>query len=186
MSRIFLSSLTLLLVIGMAGCSSKTLVESNLDIEDAPNWVNEGTQILKDQGGRLFHGVGSAQSMGDESLQISTADNRARAEIARVLSSYMDVALRDYTASAAASGERINQDDIERQIQHVSRVNLTGARIIAHWKQPKTGAIYALAELDMKQLKSTLDQVGAMNAGLRDYLGREGSNVFDKLAGDRQ
>lgn len=186
MLRILSPPLMLILVLWLAGCSSKTLVESDLDIEDAPSWVNEGTQILQDHGGRLFHGVGSAQSMGDESLQISTADNRARAEIARVLSSYMDVAIRDYTASAAASGERINQDDIERQIQNISRINLTGARIIAHWKQPKTGAIYALAELDMKQLKSTLDQVGAMNTSLRDYLGREGGNVFDKLAGERQ
>jgi len=170
----------------LAGCSSKTLVESDLDIDDAPEWVNEGTQVLKDQDGRLFHGVASAPSMGDESLQISTADNRARAEIARILSSYMDVAIKDYTASAAAAGERINQEDVERQIHNVSRINLTGARIIARWKQPKTSTIYSLAELDMKQLKSTLDQVSAMNAGLRDYLGREGSNVFDKLAGERQ
>lgn len=186
MIRNFSVLLSLALVAWLGGCSSKTLVESNLDIDDAPDWVNEGTQILKDDNGRLFHGVGSAQTMGDESLQVSTADNRARAEIARILSSYMDVTLRDYAASAASAGERINQDDVERQIQNVSRINLTGARIIAHWKQPKTGVIYALAELDMKQLKTTLDQANAMSAGLRDYMGREGDNVFDKLAGEKQ
>jgi hypothetical protein len=168
----------------LSACSSsKTMVESDLGIDDAPDWVNEGTQILKDQDGRLFHGVGSAQRMGDDSLQISTADSRARAEIAKILSSYLDVALKDYSASASASGDStINQQDVERTIQSVSQVNVTGARIIAHWRHPKRGTIYALAELDMKQVKSTLDQVGAMNSGLRDYLRHEGDNVFDNLA----
>ena len=76
----------------LSACSSTTQVESDLSIKGAPDWVNEGTHILNDKDGRLFHGVGLASPMGDMSLQKSVADDRARAEVARVLSSYMDVA----------------------------------------------------------------------------------------------
>ena len=83
----------------LAACSGKTMVKSDLDIKGAPDWVNEGTATLNDRGGRLIHGVGEAPPMGDESLQIATADDRARAEVARVLSSFMDIASSDYASA---------------------------------------------------------------------------------------
>ncbi|MCG6934911.1 MAG: hypothetical protein LJE73_03325, partial [Proteobacteria bacterium] len=95
--NLFLISGVILL---LAACASKTTVESDLGISGAPDWVNEGTQYLNDKDGRLFHGVGQAPAMGDESLQISTADNRARAEVARILTSYLDVVSNDYTSAS--------------------------------------------------------------------------------------
>jgi len=169
----------------MVACSGKTLVESDLGISGAPDWVNEGTQILKDKDGRLFHGVGFAQLMNDESLQIATADNRARAEIARTLSSYMNVVFNDYTASASAGEEQLNEQDVSRQIKNVTQLNLTGAKIIAHWRHPKNNAIYTLAELDMKYVKSTLDRTEKMNSQLRDFLRSEADNVFDRMAKEK-
>ncbi|MCZ6579496.1 MAG: hypothetical protein O6927_09175, partial [Gammaproteobacteria bacterium] len=74
------SILFLALVLG--ACSSKTVIESDMGLSGAPDWVNEGTQAVKDDDGRLIHGVGMAPAMGDVSLQKATADNRARAEIA--------------------------------------------------------------------------------------------------------
>ena len=68
-------------VLLLAGCSSKTQVESDLHIDGAPDWVNEGNQMLNDEDGRLFHGIGSAPPMGDHSLQKNTvgkADFRPR------------------------------------------------------------------------------------------------------------
>ena len=75
----------------LSACGGKTMVESDLGIRGAPDWVNEGTQYLNDKNGRLFHGVGQAPVMGDDSLQKTTADNRARAEVTRILTSYLDV-----------------------------------------------------------------------------------------------
>ncbi len=89
MKRIMGVCLVLLL---LAGCSGKTMVESDLGIKGAPDWVNEGTQVLNDKDGRYFRGVGQAPPMADDSLQISTADSRARAEVAKMISSYIDVA----------------------------------------------------------------------------------------------
>lgn len=174
------------LVLALAGCASKTKVESDLHIKGAPDWVNEGTQMLNDKGGRLFHGVGQAPAMGDDSLQLATADDRARAELARILSSYLDVASKDYTAAATNGGTTTTQQSVSRDIENLSRVNLTGAKIIGRWRDKKTNMVYSIAELDMKQVKDTLEKVQEMNQGLRDHLTREGDSIFDRLAGDKK
>ncbi|MBE0618240.1 MAG: hypothetical protein IH608_09985 [Proteobacteria bacterium] len=165
----------------LGGCGGKTLVESDLGVKGAPDWVNEGTQILNDRGGRLFHGVGQAPELGDESLQISTADNRARAELARVLSSYMDVVGTDYTAAVGSGEGRANEQSVSQQIQSLTQVNLSGAKVIAHWKDPRTRTIYSLAELDLKQIKAATGAVRDMSPGFRQHLDAHGDNLFDRL-----
>lgn len=166
----------------LVACSGKTMVKSDLAIAGAPDWVNEGTNTLNNRGGRLIHGVGEAPSMGDESLQISTADDRARTEVARVLSSYMDVVSSDY---AAATNNTDNEQAIARQIKSTTKVVLSGARIIAHWRQKSTGMIYSLAELDMKQVKDTLKTVEGLNEDMRMYVDKHGDNIFDSMKGSK-
>ena len=174
-------SLLVLLAL-LAACSSKTTVESDLGIKGAPDWVNEGTNILKTKNGRLFHGVGSAPPLGDFSLQTSTADNRARAEVARILSSYMEIVSRDYIASGKANEAGFTEQSVSRQIDNITKINLTGVRIIGHWRDKKMDTVYAIAELDMEQVKKTLEGVEAMNSGLKDYLDTRGSKIFDRIA----
>jgi len=170
--------LTAIFCVALVACSGKTIVESDLRIAGAPDWVNKGTATLNDRGGRLIHGVAMAPAMGDESLQTSTADDRARAEVARVLSTYMDVASNDY---AAATNNADNAQAISRQIKSATKVVLSGARIIAHWRDKRTNNIYALAELDMKQVKDTLKTVEGLNEDMRVYLDKHGDNIFDKI-----
>jgi hypothetical protein len=168
-------------ILAMAACSSKTTVKSDLGIAGAPDWVNKGSAILDDKGGRLFHGVGSAPAMGDQSLQISTADDRARAELARILSTYMDVVSRDFRA-ASGSGEDVNgEQSITRQIDALTKINLTGAEIIGHWRDKRTAIVYAVAELDMKRVKETLDHVKDMDTGLKHYIENNADNIFDRM-----
>lgn len=172
-----------LLAAGMlSACSSRTVVESNLGIKGAPDWVNKGSQALNDQDGRLIHGIGSAPNMNDQSLQTSTADDRARAEVARVLSSFMKVATQDYSASAGSGQNMQNDQSVSRQIQNITDQNVSGARIIAHWNDPNTGTIWSLAELDMKQVKDMVANAKDMNAGFRDYFNAHADNLFDSMA----
>ena len=178
-----ITTVALIAVVALTGCSGKTKVESDLRIKGAPDWVNEGTQYLADKKGRLFHGVGSAPQMGDEAMQIHTADQRARAELAQILSAYLDVASKDYTAAATARGESAAEQSVTRQIESITKVNLTGAEIIGRWKDKRTGAIYAITELDMKHVKQTLNQVEAMNGNLGNFIDTQGDSIFDRLAG---
>ena len=168
-----------------AGCSGKTSVESDLNIKGAPDWVNEGSQMLNDKGGRLFHGIGSAPPMGDASLQRSTADDRARAEIAKVLNSFLKTASNDYSAAASSGGETVSEISVSRQIDNLTQINLTGAKIIGRWHDKRTGTTWSIAELDMKRMKETLSKAEQMSPGLRDFLSNEGDTIFDRITGGK-
>ena len=163
------------------GCSSKTSVESDLNIDGAPDWVNEGNQMLSDDGGRLFHGIGSAPLMGDHSLQKNTADDRARAEVARVFSSYLTVASKDFSAAASQGGEQVSEQAVSRQIDNLTQINLTGAKIIGRWRDEETGSIWSLAELDLERVQRTLDKAQTMSPALREFLAQQGDSIFDRL-----
>jgi hypothetical protein len=166
----------------VVACTSTTTVESDLGIKGAPDWVNKGANILNEKDGRLFHGVGSAAPMGDVSLQQSVADDRARAEVARILSSYLDAVSNDYTSAAKAGNTAVNEESVSRQIKNISKVNLTGAKIIGNWRDPKTNIIYSIAELDMNHVKNTLANVQNMDADLKRYIETRGDNIFDRVA----
>lgn len=169
----------------VAGCASQTKLESDLGIKGAPEWVNKGTAYVNDKDGRLFHGVGSASPMGDASLQRSTADDRARAEVARILSSYLDVVSNDYQAAAKSGDSRVNDESVSRQIKNLTKMNLAGAKIIARWQDKKTQIVYSIAELDMKQVKGTLGTAQDMNDNARRYVESNADNIFDKVSKEK-
>jgi hypothetical protein len=175
-----------MIALAISACSSTTKVESDLGIKGAPDWVNEGTNILNEKNGRLFHGVGSASPTGDMALQKSVADDRARAEVARILSSYMDVVSNDYMSSAKAGGANVSEEAVSRQIKALTKVNLTGAKIIGSWRDPKTNIIYSIAELDMNQVKSTLAGTQDMNDDLKRYIETSADNIFDRVAKEKK
>ena len=173
-----LSSLSVLfLALALGACSSKTTIESDMGLNDAPDWVNEGTQAVSDDNGRLIHGVGMAPSMGDVSLQKATADNRARAEIARVLSTYVDAVITDYTAS---SGSETNLG-VEREIRSTTQLALSGARILGHWKDEATGDVYAFAELDMESLDRSLETATSLSAAFKDHYKQNAAANFERF-----
>ena len=179
-----LAAAVLTLVVAACG-GGKTVVESDLSIKGAPDWVNKGTQAVNDKDGRLFHGVGSSPSLGDEALQRSTADDRARAEVGRMLSTYLDVVGNDFTASSGTGSNASADQSVSRQIKAVTKVNLAGSKIIGRWKDTKTNMVWSIAELDLKQVKSTLDQANSMNEDLRRYIGQNADNIFDKVSGGK-
>jgi hypothetical protein len=166
----------------LAACAGKTTVKSNLHIKGAPSWVNKGTNTLNDKKGRLFHGVGIAPDIGDISLQKDTADNRARAEVARILSSYMEVVSKDYSTASNVDGQKVNEQEVSREINNVTRTNLSGTKIIGRWRDKKSKTVYSLAELDVRHLKQTVKMFRDMNEGLRDYFEQNAEQAFDKFS----
>jgi hypothetical protein len=179
--------ITAALTVALAACGGgKTIVESDLGIKGAPDWVNKGTQAVNDKDGRLFHGVGSAPTLGDDALQRSTADDRARAEVARVLSTYIDAVSSDFSAAAGTGANASADQSVSRQIKAVTKQNLAGSKIIGRWKDSKTNMVYSIAELDFKSVKTTLEGANGMNDDLKRYIGRNAENVFDKVSGEKK
>ena len=170
----------LMLTGALVACSSNKL-EGDLGIKGAPDWVNEGTQVVNDKGGRLIHGVAVAPSMNDLALQTSVADDRARAEIAKVLNSYMKLVSQDYSSSAGSGQDQQTQQSVSRQIQAITDQNVSGAVIIRHWKNEKDGSIWSIAELDLGRVKDMVANSKDMNSAFRDYFGAHADNIFDGM-----
>jgi hypothetical protein len=170
----------------LAGCAGRTRLESDLRVRGAPDWVNKGTAYVDDKDGRLFHGVGSAGPVGDDALQRAIADDRARAEVARIFSSYLDVATRDYQAAGRSGESKTSEEALSRQIHSLSKVNLSGAKIVARWLDARTRIVYAIAELDVKHVKDIVAATRDMNEDLRGYLSANAENLFDRVAHGRK
>lgn len=153
----------LVLAATLAGCAGRTRLESDLRVRGAPDWVNKGTAYVDDKDGRLFHGVGSAGPAGDDALQRAIADDRARAEVARIFSSYLDVATRDYQAAGRAGEARTSEEALSRQVHSLTKVNLSGAKIVARWLDARTRVVYSIAELDVKHVTGILSTTHDMN-----------------------
>ena len=124
MKQTFTSTLLFFVATVLFGCSGSETIESDLGIKGAPDWVNEGTQAVSDRDGQLIQGVGMAPPMNDPSLQKSTADNRARAEVARVLSTFIDSTINDYTSNNNGN----NSSSIARDIRSATKLALNGAK----------------------------------------------------------
>ena len=167
----------LFLALALGACSSKTTIESDMGLDNAPDWVNEGTQAVSDDGGRLIHGVGMAPPMGDVSLQKATADNRARAEIARVLSTYVDAVISDYTASTGGETDM----NVEREIRSTTQLVLSGARMLGHWKDEDSGDVYAFAELDMDAVDKSLETATALSDAFKGHYMQNADANFDRF-----
>ena len=183
----FWTRLLLVIVIAaVAACAGQTKLESDLAIKGAPDWVNKGTSYVSEKDGRLFHGVGSASPMGDVTLQRATADDRARAELARIFTSYLDVVSNDYQSAGRSGDSKVSEEAVSRQIKNLSRVNLAGAKIIARWQDKKTSIVYSIAELDMKQVKNTLSTAQDMNADMRRFLESNADNIFDRVTQEKK
>jgi hypothetical protein len=172
----------LAMVLFMLGCASESTIQTAVDEQGIPLWVKQGSNIVNTGSGRVFLGVGSAPMLGDFSLQTATANNRARAEVGRVLSSYMEIVSRNYIASGQAGEANFNAQSVARQIDKIDGLDLTHVRIVDHWRDEKNNVMYAVAELDMKKAKSSLKGSEAIHNGLSNYMNEEGDTIFDRIA----
>lgn len=171
------------LILALTACANSAVLDGPVDAAGAPVWVNEGSNILSSaKTGRRFHGVGSASMLGDFSLQTAKANSHAKAEVARILASYLEIVSRDFIASGDAEEAGFTEQNVAQQIDSLTEINLTGAQVIGHWRDKQTRVIYAIAELDMEQVQQALKKSRTLNKGLKEYIGSEGGKIFDRIA----
>ncbi len=182
MIRLLNGFMALMLVSVLAACSSSPTIESDLGIDGAPDWVNEGTQAVDNDDGRFVYGVAFAPPLNDVSLQTSTADTRARAEVARMVSTYIDHTLSDYAASTGDSATSSIQQTLNSSTQTV----LNGAKIKGHWKDEDTGNIYSFAEMDMEALDDAISTAGKLSQNFKDYYQQKANANFDRFMKETQ
>jgi hypothetical protein len=182
MKGIGIKILSVLLGIGIlffVGCAGKEPAPPPA----GPAWVNKGSGAFDVDKGKVFYGVGVASGIRNRSLLISTADNRARAEVAKILETYVAVLSKDYMASTTAGDMSASSEEqhVEQALKTFSKTTLHGARIIDHWKDPADGSLFALCELDLLAFKSALDDYKELDAKVRDYVRQNAEKLHQKL-----
>jgi len=148
-----------------------------------PAWVNKGSGAFDVDKGKVFYGVGIASGIKNRALLRSTADNRARAEIAKILETYVAVLAKDYMASTTAGDMSASSEEqhVEQALKTFSKTTLHGARIIDHWRDPADGSLFSLCELDLFAFKETLNDYKELDAKVRDYVRENAEKMHGQL-----
>jgi len=166
------------------GCAAKTQEVAQPTGPQKPAWVDKGSGAFEGEIGNAFYGVGSAYGIKNPSLLRSTADNRARAEVARVFKTYTAALMKDYAASTMAGdpNETSEEQHVEQTIKSFTKAELAGVQIVDHWKDTDTGELFALARMDLSAFENYLDQAKDLSEAVRQRVIKNAEKAFADLA----
>lgn len=149
-----------------------------------PDWVEEGSGAYhSDEDDKAFYGVGSVVGVANEPLAWDTAENRARAEIAKNFETYTGYLMRDYAASTTAGDftKGTEEQNVERAIKTFASVTLTGVKPIERYKDDEKDTYYVLAKLSLADMKKSLAEARELNSEIRDFVRNNAERLFDRL-----
>ncbi len=173
--------------VGLAACGGSKDTGGNappsLQGIQYPEWVTRGSGAFGGEEGQVFYGVGLEAGVRNPALKVSSADNRARNEIAKVFRVYSASLMKDYMSSTTA-GDFSNTSEeqyIEQAIKTFTAETLSGVMIVDHWYHPDGTTVYALARLDLNAFTDALDRMKELDAEVRDYVKKNAEKVHMDL-----
>jgi len=182
---VMLGSVAMLGLVACGGGQKETndSAPSNLQGIDFPEWVTKGSGAFGGEEGRVFYGVGEVSGIKNHALARTTADNRARAEIAKIFEVYSASLMKDYMASTTAGDMSASSEEqhVEQAIKTFSAATLSGVQIVDHWFHPTDGSVFALARLDLSSLTNNLEKMKELNEKVRDYVRKNAERVHMDL-----
>jgi hypothetical protein len=154
--------------------------------ESTPKWVKTGTYSDKDT--KAFYGVGEVMGIRNEPLAWDAADNRARAQMSKILSTYTAYLMRDYAASTTAGNfqKTAEEQNVEEATKTFSATTLNGVRPVDRYKDEKKGIYYVLVKMDLENVKDMLMQSKELNSQVRDYVRKNADRAFERLEKEEQ
>ena len=167
----------------VAGCATSPKPSAD-PASMGPAWVMKGSGAFDVAKGKIFYGVGIASGIKNKALLRQTSDNRARAEIAKTMETYVATLAKDYMASTTAGdmSKSSEEQHVETALKTFSKTTLHGAVIVDHWQDPSDGSLYALCELDLGSFKDALEKSKELDKQVQDYV-RENA---EKLHGEME
>lgn len=182
--RNILTAIVLSMGVIVLGCASPTPVQELKKEVKAPDWVVKGSGAFDKDKENVFYGVGSASGIRNNSLLRTTADNRARNEIAKVFEVYTASLMKDYMASTSATDPKAVSEEqhVEQAIKTVTSMTLNGVEIIDHWQNPESGEFYSLAKMDLATFKNNIDKVKELNDKVKEFIRQDADRLHDELA----
>ena len=127
---------------------------------NAPKWVLVGGGAFTDDKGKAFYGVGSATGIKNYSLQRQIADDRARADLAKVFEYYVETLTKDYQAHTTAGSfdTSTEEQNSEAAVKVVVSQTLRGVMIVDHFEVIERKELISLARLDYDAFKRNVVQ----------------------------
>ena len=131
-----------------------------LSAYNPPAWVLVGGGAFTDDKGKAFYGVGSATGIKNFSLQRQVADDRARADLAKVFDYYVETLTKDYQAHTTAGSfdTSTEEQNSEAAVKVVVSQTLRGVTIIDHFEVIERQELLSLARLDYDAFKRNVVQ----------------------------
>jgi len=149
----------------------------------APAWVASGSRATGDDGEASFSGVGVASGVANHALARRIADQRARAEIARMLDTYVTAMMEDYSATTTAADFSASAEEqhVVDTVRSFTTRRLHGAEIVDHFTDPEDRTVYALARIDLARFSSALAQAAELDRSMRDFVRSNARRAFDRM-----
>lgn len=170
------------LALGACGGAKKSPIANN-----APEWVNKGSGAMKDKDGKqVFYGVGILQGVRNRALSVTGADDRGRAELAKIMNSYVTTLTKDYMATITAGDMTKSSEEqmVSSTMKNFAKFTLHGSVPVDHWKDPADGTMFSLVKLDMAAVNASLAESKELDSKVRDYVKANAEKAFDELAAE--
>jgi len=174
------TQITLLVLGGLVATLTMSACEST------PKWVKTGTYAGQDS--KSFYGIGEVMGVRNEPLAWDAAENRARAQIVKVLSTYTAYLMRDYAASTTAGDfkKTTEEQNIEEATKTFAAATLNGVRPVDRYKDEKKGIYYVVVKMDLEDVKDMLTQSKELNSQMRDFVRKNADRAFERLEKEEQ
>ncbi len=155
--------------------------------DNAPDWVNKGSGAFKDAAGKqVFYGVGAIEGVRNIPLARAASEDRGRADLAKIMDSYVTSLSKDYQASITAGDMSKSSEEqmVSQTMKNFAKFTLHGAVPVDHWVDRQNNVVYALVKLDMASVQDSIAQSKDLDSKLRDYVKANADKAFDDLSAE--
>ena len=157
-NKVFLA--TVVLIFGMSfmlvGCGKDKQSVSGSSKE--PDWVTKCDAAFKDAGKDAFYGCGSVTGIQNRSLQTQTADQRAKADLAGKLDTYVASFMKDYMSSASSGDITESEEEqvVESITKSITEATLYGVQQVDRWRSPEDGTLYSVVKVSFDSMAQSM------------------------------
>ena len=175
-----------LAVLGCGAAKERAFVP--LQEMKGPEWLSKGTGAFTKEKGKAVYAVGVAAGIRNTALLRTTAETRAKANVAGWFEEHVTKFSKDYMASTTAGDMSRSSEEqhVEEGIQKFTSQTLRGVDIVELWQDPNNGDLYALARLDLAAAMEQLTNARELDAKVRDYVRKNADNFHEELAKEEE
>ncbi|MHB1956932.1 MAG: hypothetical protein ACYCOU_24715 [Sulfobacillus sp.] len=122
--------------------------------------------------------------MDDVTLAMDTADDRARLNLVKELTtkvSFVADDLRKHLATGKGYSNKSEEQGINDFQQHFVTMNINGTKIVDHWQNPKDGTVYSLCLLDVKDVKNAITGLHELSKEMQKHIEHDMSHSLNEL-----